>query len=292
MASVPVGDAADPAAFANDGVLPTDVLSDVLLRVPAKALCRLRLVCRAWRSLTSGPRFAREHARRHPQFAGLRYGVAVRGTHRRRALRQHREADRRPRRSPSLLLLKSQPGHRRNRHLSRRRHGRRHRINVRPRARPVHGGVQGAPRRRPRHRHARAAVQRRDTRRRRPKMEGDAMSSYPPCTAFPAPGDHRRRRLLLVVRPWPFSMEEEILEFIASFDMAIEEWGPVLRVPQDDEKTHLQIAGLNGCLVTIFQHADRRTMDLWFMVDMGLWIKRYSIHCAPHDEKVFISSCG
>ncbi|OEL18377.1 hypothetical protein BAE44_0020605 [Dichanthelium oligosanthes] len=37
---------ADPLAIANDGVLPTDVLSEILLRLPAKELCRLRLVCR------------------------------------------------------------------------------------------------------------------------------------------------------------------------------------------------------------------------------------------------------
>ncbi|KAF8664301.1 hypothetical protein HU200_054849 [Digitaria exilis] len=30
-----------------------DVLHEVLLRVPAKELCRLRLICRSWRSLTS-----------------------------------------------------------------------------------------------------------------------------------------------------------------------------------------------------------------------------------------------
>ena len=50
----------------NDGLLPTDVLYEVLLRLPAKELCRLRLVCRAWRSLTSDPGFARAHASRHP----------------------------------------------------------------------------------------------------------------------------------------------------------------------------------------------------------------------------------
>ncbi|CAL4892518.1 unnamed protein product [Urochloa decumbens] len=56
---------------ANDGVLPTDVLHDILLRLPAKQLCRLRVVCRAWRALTSDPCFARAHTPRHPLFAGL-----------------------------------------------------------------------------------------------------------------------------------------------------------------------------------------------------------------------------
>ncbi|TVU38157.1 hypothetical protein EJB05_11511, partial [Eragrostis curvula] len=62
---------ADPhAVVTNDGVLPTDLLTEILLRVPAKPLCRLRLVCRSWRSLTSDPRFARTHSSRHPLFAG------------------------------------------------------------------------------------------------------------------------------------------------------------------------------------------------------------------------------
>ncbi|KAF8644831.1 hypothetical protein HU200_066319 [Digitaria exilis] len=40
----------------NDSMLlPAELLSEVLLRLPADELYRLRLVCRAWRSLTSGP---------------------------------------------------------------------------------------------------------------------------------------------------------------------------------------------------------------------------------------------
>jgi len=50
------------------GVLPPDVLFDVLLRLPAKELCRLRAVCRSWRSLTFDPLFVGEHAARHPLF--------------------------------------------------------------------------------------------------------------------------------------------------------------------------------------------------------------------------------
>ncbi|CAL5076127.1 unnamed protein product [Urochloa decumbens] len=56
-----------PAA-SNSGVLPADVLFDVLLRLPAKELCRLRAVCRAWCSLTFDPLFASAHAARHPLF--------------------------------------------------------------------------------------------------------------------------------------------------------------------------------------------------------------------------------
>jgi len=49
-------------------VLPPDLLFDVLLRLPAKELCRLRAVCRSWRSLTFDPLFVGEHAARHPLF--------------------------------------------------------------------------------------------------------------------------------------------------------------------------------------------------------------------------------
>ncbi|CAN6197447.1 unnamed protein product [Urochloa humidicola] len=55
-----------PSAASNAGVLPVDVLFDVLLRLPAKELCRLRAVCRSWRSLTIDPLFTSAHAARHP----------------------------------------------------------------------------------------------------------------------------------------------------------------------------------------------------------------------------------
>jgi F-box interacting protein len=63
-----------PLAAGNDGTLPTDVLREVLLRLPVDVLCRLRLVCRSWLSLTSDPTFANAHASRHPLFAGVHVG--------------------------------------------------------------------------------------------------------------------------------------------------------------------------------------------------------------------------
>ncbi|KAM3280140.1 hypothetical protein ACQJBY_047120 [Aegilops geniculata] len=44
-------------ATSNDGVLPLDLLYDILLRLPAETLCRFRAVCRSWRSLLSHPDF-------------------------------------------------------------------------------------------------------------------------------------------------------------------------------------------------------------------------------------------
>ncbi|CAL4981608.1 unnamed protein product [Urochloa decumbens] len=56
-----------PSSLANDStLLPTDLLYEILLHLPASELCRLRLVCRSWRSLTSDPGFAKAHASRHP----------------------------------------------------------------------------------------------------------------------------------------------------------------------------------------------------------------------------------
>ncbi|CAL4897530.1 unnamed protein product [Urochloa decumbens] len=60
-----------PLADGKYGVLPADVLYDILLRLPANHLCRLRLVCRSWRSLTSDPLFAKDHSRRRPHVITL-----------------------------------------------------------------------------------------------------------------------------------------------------------------------------------------------------------------------------
>ncbi|KAM3280123.1 hypothetical protein ACQJBY_047111 [Aegilops geniculata] len=50
----------------NDGILPLDLLYDLLLRLPDKPLCRFRTVCRAWRSLLCHPDFIAAHDHRHP----------------------------------------------------------------------------------------------------------------------------------------------------------------------------------------------------------------------------------
>ncbi|XP_066398779.1 F-box protein At3g07870-like [Miscanthus floridulus] len=60
---------ATPAACGGGdaGALPLDALCEILLRLPGKQLCRLRTVCRAWRSLLSAPWFAAAHAARRPE---------------------------------------------------------------------------------------------------------------------------------------------------------------------------------------------------------------------------------
>jgi hypothetical protein len=53
-------------AASNISALPLDAMYEILLRLPAKDLCRLRLVCRLWRSHLSDPQFAVAHAAQHP----------------------------------------------------------------------------------------------------------------------------------------------------------------------------------------------------------------------------------
>lgn len=55
----------DPSDASGAAALPPDGLYEILLRLPAKDLCRLRAVCRSWRSLTSDPLFIKDHAARH-----------------------------------------------------------------------------------------------------------------------------------------------------------------------------------------------------------------------------------
>ncbi|KAG2640889.1 F-box/LRR-repeat protein At2g43260-like [Panicum virgatum] len=52
-------------AAASSDRIPPDVLFDVLLRLPARDLCRLRAVSRSWRALASDPLFVAAHAERH-----------------------------------------------------------------------------------------------------------------------------------------------------------------------------------------------------------------------------------
>ncbi|OEL21156.1 hypothetical protein BAE44_0017827 [Dichanthelium oligosanthes] len=62
MASSSLRTRPDPGS----GAMHIDALYEILLRIPAKELCRLRAVCRPWRSLLSDPHFIAAHAARHP----------------------------------------------------------------------------------------------------------------------------------------------------------------------------------------------------------------------------------
>ncbi|KAL6595057.1 hypothetical protein ACP70R_048160 [Stipagrostis hirtigluma subsp. patula] len=51
---------------AVEGVLPRELLIEVMVLLPAKEVCRLRAVCPSWRSLTYDPLFLAAHAARRP----------------------------------------------------------------------------------------------------------------------------------------------------------------------------------------------------------------------------------
>ncbi|CAN6171364.1 unnamed protein product [Urochloa humidicola] len=56
----------DSGGSSNDGVLPhQDVLYEILLRVPARSLCRFRAVCKPWLFLLTDPPFVAAHTARH-----------------------------------------------------------------------------------------------------------------------------------------------------------------------------------------------------------------------------------
>ncbi|KAL6656201.1 hypothetical protein ACP70R_007027 [Stipagrostis hirtigluma subsp. patula] len=47
--------------------IPPDVIEEILLRLPARSLLRLRIVCKQWCNMISNPRFIMEHAYRAPE---------------------------------------------------------------------------------------------------------------------------------------------------------------------------------------------------------------------------------
>ncbi|KAK3124715.1 hypothetical protein QOZ80_7BG0591160 [Eleusine coracana subsp. coracana] len=55
------------AGAAPIAVLTLDALHEIFLRLPGKDLCRVRAVCRSWRSLLADPGLAAAHAARHPE---------------------------------------------------------------------------------------------------------------------------------------------------------------------------------------------------------------------------------
>jgi hypothetical protein len=56
---------APPVSTGNGSFLHEELIYEILLRLPAKLLCRLRAVCRSWRSLLSESFFVAAHSARH-----------------------------------------------------------------------------------------------------------------------------------------------------------------------------------------------------------------------------------
>ncbi|KAL6638947.1 hypothetical protein ACP70R_022677 [Stipagrostis hirtigluma subsp. patula] len=314
---------AAPVSLADDGVLPTDVLSDILLRLPAKELCRLRLVCRSWRSLTSDPDFAEAHSCRHPLAVGLRFrrGTPDPDIHfldmsgdivKRMSL-----TDCSPEFSVQRGLLCL---------LSR---NRRQASVLNPATGPV-------------------SVLTDDI-----DVEHERMLSNPWTTCVlgqvPSTGSYKVLRILYYMtmigckqvcevitlgdgdsskrwkaKPGPstcvamdsqgiavvngvacflfrsFGIGDPAIvepDGIALFDLATEEWRPVTlrgplsthlsdtdkKLPYQRHRKDLQLARLDGCLVTVHHNRQDCSMGIWFLEDMdkGLWIKRHSIGYMP-----------
>ncbi|KAL6622917.1 hypothetical protein ACP70R_032796 [Stipagrostis hirtigluma subsp. patula] len=304
--------APSPAA-GNDGPLPAELLSDILLRLPAKALCRLRLVCRAWRALTSDPHFAGIHASRHRQplvaalckrrgeihLVDLSGDVVKRMPVAEARLRDWKSLTT----QPGLLCVSEWEG-----------------------TACVLDAATGA-----------AAVLPADPAVRR-RTKGRPLMSTSVLGRVPSTGEHKVLRIHLHAKSqqtcdamtlgsggggrgrWRATPRPPMLvtttfehravvdgvayflldlscrrvptsDAIASFDLRTEEWrsamlrGPLGNQPGLVHGGHLndpQLAELNGFLVTI--HRKDRSIDLWFLesTDKELWTKRYSMRCVPN----------
>ncbi|CAL5083810.1 unnamed protein product [Urochloa decumbens] len=295
----------DERATLHGGVLPADVMYEILLRLPAKALCRLRLVCRSWRSITSDPRFAREHLPRHPLFAA-RHGlwcqihvVNMSGE----IVRQIGSFE-----GLKLFDLSMQPDLICVADTAYGSNGKAHVLNPATGAIDVLPDVSmGTPKSRCILGHVPSTreykVLRIDNFYRQPcqiiTLGGGGDQTWrakrsPPIrvlTGF---------RFVAVVNGVAYFLSDHFYagvepDSIALFDLVTEEWrpttlqGPVttnLSFVCDPKMMYLQLAKLNGCLAMAFHDSQHCLLDLWFLtdVDRGLWDKRYSIPCTPRWE--------
>ncbi|KAL6595037.1 hypothetical protein ACP70R_048140 [Stipagrostis hirtigluma subsp. patula] len=302
-----------------DGVLPlplpVDALCEILLRLPAKELCRLRTVCRPWRALLSDSHFIAAHAARHGPLIVLGYDSArYNPAYRNEGIicdimdlsghivkRVHGELIGRVM-SVQLDLVCAMRGFK----------GRYVLIN------PATGGVCALP-----EGFAEEHV----------VPEGRLLCYYQAVTAFGKVAstweikvlrlldnsdahpvqlceivtvdgsDHARWRakrappeILRLEDPWTSVVMDGIVyvlsyvpDHIASFDLLTEDWrqplqGPLSYLFDNDsnvqKKMHwfkLSIVTLSGCLVVVYPTC--ASMDLWFLTDFkkGIWVKQYSI---------------
>ncbi|TVU33360.1 hypothetical protein EJB05_25172, partial [Eragrostis curvula] len=116
------------------------------------------------------------------------------------------------------------------------------------------------------------------------------------CEVFNLDGSSHARWRAKKAPPTPVSMTQSVVvnnivyffdypeEDIASFDLEREEWMPVLQglhyqqVRTSGNSMGLSMAAVNGCLVLVRRYFSCY-VDLWFLVDFerGLWEKRHSI---------------
>uniref|UniRef100_A0A0D9WMC3 F-box domain-containing protein n=1 Tax=Leersia perrieri TaxID=77586 RepID=A0A0D9WMC3_9ORYZ len=47
------------------GIIPEEIVEQILLRLPVKSIVRFRSVCKSWQSMIADPRFTRLHLQFH-----------------------------------------------------------------------------------------------------------------------------------------------------------------------------------------------------------------------------------
>ncbi|KAF0907089.1 hypothetical protein E2562_014690 [Oryza meyeriana var. granulata] len=265
-------------ATANDGVLPVDLLHDVLLRLPARPACCFCAVCRPWRVLLSDPRFVAAHAARHPDphlavaacdrfdAGGIElvdvYVVDVSGDVAKRVCAGRCEPDEVSSTHDGLTLLV----------------GNDRRFRVLDAASGVVSlvcsvlAIGGNGGRRARWREAPSPLHAVGKRRRHVAV-GDGVAYF--------------------MLPYVYLMR---MVWIVAFDLEAEQWrpGPVVgsppaawRLTEDSrERVRVTLAELRGSLVAAYDDHPAATLDLWFRSGDGKigkqWSKRYAITMPYH----------
>ncbi|KAL6639653.1 hypothetical protein ACP70R_023383 [Stipagrostis hirtigluma subsp. patula] len=306
---------------ARDGVLPVplpvDALCEILLRLPAKVLCRLRTVCRPWRALLSDPHFIAAHAARHGPLIVLGYDSArYNPAYRNEGIicdimdvsghivkRVHGELIGRVM-SVQLDLVCAMRGFKERYVL----------IN------PATVGVCALPEGFaeehvvPKRRHLGCykaftafgkVVSTGEIKVLRLLDNSDDRHPVQLCEIVTVDGSNHARwrrkkappEILRLEDPWTSVVMDGTVyilsyepDHIASFDLLTEDWRQPLRGPLSylwDDNAEVwknnghwfkfSMVTLSGCLVVV--HAERAYMDLWFLTDFkkGLWVKQYSI---------------
>ncbi|KAM0871749.1 hypothetical protein ACQ4PT_039186 [Festuca glaucescens] len=244
------------AATSDDGLLPTDVLRDILLRLPAKPLCRLRAVCRSWRFLLSDSWFAAAHeVRQQPLVAVCKwerwdlvegYGV-----------------------KPQDIQILGTSGH-----LVRQMRVENCVLDYRSNV-VCRDGSTGETKV--------LAIARELAYRAGTLCSvltlGDAggcrETGYPPTTAV-----HASSRITALVKGVLYFL---VFQEIAAYDFDKEKWRPdLLHLPLPNEGQHF-LAELSDTLVASYHRSDT-SMDLWFLTDSDkvIWSKQYTINMPPY----------
>ncbi|KAM0871748.1 hypothetical protein ACQ4PT_039186 [Festuca glaucescens] len=285
------------AATSDDGLLPTDVLRDILLRLPAKPLCRLRAVCRSWRFLLSDSWFAAAHeVRQQPLVAVCKwerwdlvegYGVKpqdiqILGTsgHLVRQMRvENCVLDYRS----NVVCTNLDLPHVENSHRRRFPLADVIIVNRGPYEYVCYSTTYAVGRDGSTGETKVLAIARELAYRAGTLCSvltlGDAggcrETGYPPTTAV-----HASSRITALVKGVLYFL---VFQEIAAYDFDKEKWRPdLLHLPLPNEGQHF-LAELSDTLVASYHRSDT-SMDLWFLTDSDkvIWSKQYTINMPPY----------